>query len=526
MKSKIIIASLALLTFGCLDVQLEPEVGDTTNRVFTNFLAFQQYGAKVYGSLTLTGQEGPAGDADLQIINDEGFSSYLRVWWKSQELTTDEAVIAWSDAGIRDLHDHAWGADNQFIRVLYYRIYYTITLANDYLAIAKNAPGGMTTDQQEYFEQLKREVRFIRAFSYWHALDMFRNVPLITALTGEIPNQSSPQQVFDFIISELDDIESGLLEANQDAQYYGRVNKAAVQMLKAKMYLNAEVYTGQAMYTECKDACQKILDLGIYSIHPQYEELFMGDNHLRTNEIIWAIVHDGLVSQNWGGTTTIIRGGIGGDMDPLESGVPSGWGGYRTTSALVSLFPLAATSDDASSPDGRAMFFNTNQTLAITDIADFTHGYAVPKFSNIEASTGQRAAGSDFVSTDFPVFRLADAYLMMAEAELRSGGTVSGSTLDLLNSLRQRAYGDSSGDLASTDVDLDLILDERGREFYLEATRRTDLVRFGRFSGGDYLWPWKGGVDVGTSTTAFLDIFPIPSSELIANPAMTQNDGY
>lgn len=526
MKSKIIIVLLAWFAFSCLDVELEPRVGNTTNNVFVNYQAFQRYAAKVYGSLTLTGQEGPAGDPDLTIINDEGFSSYLRVYWKAQELTTDEAIIAWTDAGIQDLHNHNWGSDNQFIRVLYYRIFYTITLANDYIGVATDNPPAMTPAEREDFDLLLNEVRFIRAYSYWHALEMFRNVPLITALTGEIPTQAQPQQVYDFIMRELDEIEPNLRDADQDPAFYGRINKGAVKMLRAKMFLNAETMIGQAQYQQCLDECQALLDLNVYSLADSYQELFMGDNHLRTDEIIWPIVHDGLVSQNWGGTTTIIRGAIGGNMEATDYGVPSGWGGYRTTSAFVSLFPEADTSADASSPDGRAMFFNDGQSLEIETVTDFVDGYAIPKFSNVQASTGERAGGVDFVSTDFPVFRLADAYLMIAECELRTSGSVSAATVDRLNQLRERAYGDQSGNITAADVDLDFILDERGREMYLEATRRTDLIRFGKFTGGEYIWPWKGGVQEGMSTSDHLQIFPIPASELIANPAMVQNPGY
>ncbi|MEP1033833.1 RagB/SusD family nutrient uptake outer membrane protein [Ekhidna sp.] len=533
--SILVIVALA----GCTDLELEPKNGLVESVAFTNFDGYQSYIAKLYASLTLTGQQGAAGQPDLTIINDEGFSSYLRVWWKAQELTTDEAIIAWTDSGIRDLHNHTWGADNQFVRVLYYRIFFTISLANDFLRVASDLPAGLSAAEISEIDRFVAEARFIRAFSYWHALDHFRNVTLITSITSDLPSQSTSQVVFDFIESELNDIEDQLLTPGQGTHDYGRLDQAAAWMLKARLYLNAQVYTGTDRNADCITEVNKIINSNQYSIAANYQELFMGDNHMRTDEIIWPIVHDGLVSQTWGGTTTIIRGGIGGAMSDDEKngapfsneaesdyGVPSGWAGYRTTSALVNLFPGAATDPDGASADGRGIFFTEGQSLEITDIGEFTDGWAVPKFTNIEASTGQRAPGVDQVSTDFPVFRLAEAYLILAEAEVQENGSISATTLGFLNQLRQRAYGDNSGDVAIGDVDMDWILDERGRELYLEATRRTDLVRHGKFSGGTYVWPWKGGVEEGVSSPAHLDIFPIPASDLIANPKLEQNDGY
>ncbi|WP_424963784.1 RagB/SusD family nutrient uptake outer membrane protein [Ekhidna sp.] len=537
---KFIITISVIIIGACTDISVDPpSFGDDEATVFGDFEGYQAYIAKVYASLTLTGQQGAAGQPDLTVINDEGFSSYLRVWWKAQELTTDEAIIAWQDAGIRDLHNHAWSSDNQFVRVLYYRIFYTISLANDFIRVAESIPDGLTSDEIAEIDRFVAEARFIRAFAYWHALDHFRNVILITSITSDLPSQQDPSDIFDFLITELNEIEDDLFSAGQGNHPYGRLDQGAVWMLKAKLYLNSEVYTGTSRYSDAITEVNKVISSGVYSIHDTYQELFMGDNHLRTNEIIWSIVHDGLVSQTWGGTTTIIRGGIGGAMmDDLqggvdfpdealqEYGVPSGWEGYRTTSALVEKFPNAATDPDGNSPDGRAIFFTEGQSLEIDNVAEFEDGYAVPKFNNIESTTGQRAPGVDQVSTDYPVFRLAEAYLILAEAELQESGSISASTLLLLNELRQRAYGDNSGDVTINDVDLDWILDERARELYLEATRRTDLIRHGKFTGGDYIWPWKGGTQEGVSTSSHLDIFPIPASDLIANPKLEQNEGY
>jgi hypothetical protein len=125
------------------------------------------------------------------------------------------------------------------------------------------------------------------------------------------------------------------------------------------------------------------------------------------------------------------------------------------------------------------------------------------------------------------MFRLADVYLMYAEAVLRGGAGGDLSTaLNYVNQIRERAYGDNSGDINQSQLTLDFILDERGRELYWECTRRTDLIRFGKFTGGEYIWPWKGGVKEGTATDNKYDIYPIPSSDITANPNLVQNPGY
>jgi starch-binding outer membrane protein, SusD/RagB family len=131
------------------------------------------------------------------------------------------------------------------------------------------------------------------------------------------------------------------------------------------------------------------------------------------------------------------------------------------------------------------------------------------------------------VYTDYPMFRLADAYLTYAEAVLRGGqGGDASTALNYVNQLRERAFGNTSGNITSGELTLDFILDERARELYWEGHRRTDLIRFNKFTGGEYLWPWKGNVKAGAATPAYRNLYPIPSNDLGANPNLEQNDGY
>ncbi|HOY14434.1 MAG TPA: RagB/SusD family nutrient uptake outer membrane protein, partial [Saprospiraceae bacterium] len=139
--------------------------------------------------------------------------------------------------------------------------------------------------------------------------------------------------------------------------------------------------------------------------------------------------------------------------------------------------------------------------------------------------TGAVGSNLTFPDTDFPMFRLADVYLMHAEALLRGNGSKT-AALQSINKVRERAYTDVSGNLAESALTLDFILDERARELLWECHRRTDLVRFGKFTGGDYIWPWKGGVKNGVSTAAYKNVFPIPSSDIGSNPTLKQNEGY
>ena len=167
-------------------------------------------------------------------------------------------------------------------------------------------------------------------------------------------------------------------------------------------------------------------------------------------------------------------------------------------------------------------------TPSIDDVSVFDQGLAVTKFRNVDRN-GQPAPSNDQtqVSVDFPLFRAADAYLIYAEAVLRGGNGNMETALEYVNAVRTRAYGGATtGNVSAIDLDLDFILDERAREFYWEAHRRTDLIRFGKYTGNTYLWPYKAGAQGGTTISAHLAIFPLPSSDVIANPNLTQNTGY
>lgn len=517
-KLKYIILLFAFTLVQCTDLDIAPEDAFTEDEVFKDVEAYKSYLAKVYGAYSLTGQDGPNGDGDISIVNDEGFTSYIRAYWKAQELTTEEAVVGWNDAGIRDLHEHSWSSENQFVRVLYYRIALIISISNDFLKQASEERldiNGLTDEEKDLVREYSLEVRFLRAMAYWHALDLFRNIPLETSITATPPLQAAPMDLYNFIKDELNDVETQIAGPRQNQ--YGRADQAAVWMLQAKLYLNAEAMVGIDDYSSCIDVCDKVLNAG-YSLDQDYETLFMKDNHL-SNEIIFALNSDGKNTQNWGCTTFLVQAAIGGSMVDTDSGVNGGWAGLRTTSGMLNNFP-----DLTGDIDSRAIFYTDGQNIEINDLGVFTDGVAVPKWKNLNQS-GESGSDPTHVDTDYGMFRLGDTYLMYAEAMLRGGGGDMSIALDLVNQLRQRGYGDDSGDISSSELTLDFILGERSRELYWEGTRRIDLVRFGQYTDQG-IWPWKGGIKEGRTTESFRDIFPIPASDLLANPELIQNPGY
>ncbi len=214
-----------------------------------------------------------------------------------------------------------------------------------------------------------------------------------------------------------------------------------------------------------------------------------------------------------------------GTLQEGGANIPIATAGNYTISLKLGVPPYTYTIVN-NKVDHRALFYTQGQTLQINNIGTFTDGIAVTKFKNI-TSTGQPGKDLTFPDTDFPVFRLADVYLMYAEAVLRGGtGGDLTTALNYVNKIRTRAYGNTLGDITSSELTLPFILNERARELYWECSRRTDLIRFGEFTGDKYLWPWKGGVQAGVATNSKYNLYPIPASDLTANPTLKQNPGY
>lgn len=503
------------------DLDRTPRNGLTADRLYANEAGYRSSLAKIYAGLSLTGNNGPDGSGDLGGI-DEGFSSYIRNYWNLQELSTDEAVIAWNDQTIKDFHEMDWTPADNFLRAMYSRLYYQIALANDFIREAaddKVSGRNITGADAEKIKAYRLEARFLRAMSYWHALDLFGNVSFVTendAIGAFLPPRIERPALFDYIEAELLDIEAGMPAPKQNE--YGRADRAAVWMLLANLYLNAAVYTGQAKYTEAVTYSNKVITEGGYTLQANYRHLFLADNHT-SSEMIMLVPYDGVRTRTWGGTTYLVHGPIGGSMLAAEFAVDNPWGGLRTTKALVNKF-----TDPSGNTDKRANFHTSGQDVEIDDIGNFTDGYSIRKWSN-KTSGGGNGSNLTFVDTDFPMFRLAEAYLIYGEAVLRGGtGGSAAQALTYFNLIRQRAYGNTNGNLVA--LTLNDIIDERAREFHWEGKRRTDLVRFDLFTTGTYLWPWKGNTAGGRAVESFRNLYPIPTPELNTNTNLIQNDGY
>lgn len=533
-----VLATCSMLFTSCInDLDVLPPDPDVVvaDQLYVNQRGYEQVLAKVYGGLALTGQQGPAGDGDVAGI-DEGSSSYIRNLWNAQVLSTDEAICAWGDFGISDLNNIKFSPANPFLEGLYYRLYHEIDLSNEFLRESTDAKleGRGQESLKNLMKDYRAEARFIRAYSYWVLMDVFGNVPFVTEEAGIgtfSPKQIKRAELYTWLTTEIEDFVSDMKDAG--AAPYGRVDKGAAWMLLAKIYLNAEVYNGKPVpgnwdkvveYTEKVNAA--------YTFYTgAYRHLFYADNNTGAvkGSFVFTIPYDGNKMQTYGGTNFLAYSATGGDIPAVKLGLSGGWGGNRARPQLIDRF---STGDERGIVNVKAdeelngMFFN-NGKKDVEDPAKFTDGYAVTKFKNIAQNADNNPANKDFVTTDFPVFRLADSYLMYAEAVVR--GATNGTrakAVELVNKIRTRAYGNATGNITDTDLNTDFILEERGRELFWECSRRTDLIRFNKFTSSSYVWAWKGGVQAGVGVNSKYRLYPLPSKDTGANTNLTQNPGY
>jgi len=465
--------------------------------------------SRLYASYALSGVNGP-GSSDIT-SPDAGEGAFLRAILNLQDFTGDGMKNRWGDDGLDQLTTTSnWDSNNKFFRLFYDRAYYTIPQCNNLVSVLENV-------DIPNKEGVKSEVRFLRALAYYNLMDTFGKGVLVTeddlGVTTPLP-EASRIELFNYVESELLAIE-GLIGNNNG---YGRANTYVVDMLLSKLYLNAQVYSGTARWDEALTYASKVITEGGYMLTNNFLENFSGDNDL-SSEIIFPLIADELDSQSFGNTTYIVNGNLSTDTITISDfGAAEGWQGHRATKAWYGLFGDLALSNDI-----RASLFWTNgHNYEMNDYREWTDGYPSIKFRNRDFD--ELTTPTSFSGTDFPFYRLADAYLMYAEATLRgaSGGN-SGLALQYVNDVRERSNADP---IIASDLDLDFIIDERARELNLEGHRRSDLIRFGKFTGGNYLWPWKGGTVNGSSISDDYKLFPIPQTALEANPNLQQNPGY
>jgi len=486
---------------------------------------------KCYANMALQGQTGANGDVDIDGL-DGGTAGFVRQLWNANELTTDEAICAWGDPGIPQFNFNTWDSSHPMLQGFYYRLYTGIAYCNHYLEVCGGTDATRTA-----------EVRFLRALYYYHLMDCFGNVPFATALMSTPPTQIQRADLFKWIESELLEVKDQMLtpavrKDTDDA--YGRADQDAANLLLARLYLNAEVYTGTARWADAKTYAEKVIN-GPHKLWTAgqngwtaYQMLFMGDNGSNgaSQEAILPLLQDGVKTTAWCTSLFVMASTWKADMDTDSNyGTSELWAGNRARAQLVAkFFPKndapAVTIKEMyqAAGDDRALFFGIDRELNVTTPTEFTSGYSVGKFRNTYAGGGS-AHNSQFVDTDYFLMRSAEAYLIAAEADARqNGGTTTATGKGYIDALRQRAHATTKSSYTT-----DEILDERARELYFEGFRRTDLIRYGYFGGtnsGRYLWEWKGGAQSGASLPAYRNLFAIPYEDKNANPNLVQNEGY
>ncbi len=515
--------------------------------------------AKQYATLGLTGQKGPAGLPDI-ISGDEGETGFIRTVFNLEELMTDETLWAYqSNDGIEQITCMDWDKNNVRVNLAYQRLSFDI---NQYNFFISEQTGILSEDKIA-------EVRFLRALNYYYFLDLYRKAPFKDTFDSNLPTEKSGKDLYDWLDNELTTIEPLMAEvgAYNSAKDFGRADRGAAYALHARLALNSAVYTdGQVKdYQKAIDYCDKIINSGKYALsrvakndYSGYQQLFMGDNDCNPEtmqEIIFPIRQDGVKTRAYAGTSYLVNASTITGMPYASTGDP--WKCLFARVDLVKKFfpngdiPKATDEDLLSNPskdqviakdnekgistadvvaqakDDRALFYMgiggcSGQVRTLTPgdaITGPLNGASFVKWTNLHAD-GTVQHHQNFSDTDFPMFRLAEIYLTRAEAKYRLNGSQEG-LADILE-VQDRA----NRQLKATSVDEQTLIDEWCREFYLEGRRRSDLVRFGLFTGSKYLWSFKGGSENGQGIPTKCDIYPIPGNEIKNNPNMTQNPKY
>lgn len=528
---KIISIFIAVLTLAGCSLEQYPQTDTTSKDVYAEAANYEGVLSGIYTSMIINLSS---------ISSDDRFQNYTRALIMFQEATTDNLDNVWAAGeSTTDLNNLAWTAGDAWISAIYYHIYNIVALSNEFIRNASDDNiSKFSSDEQAKIVSWRNEARCLRALAYTHALDLFPAVNFVTEndpVGSYVPTTYNREQLFEYLESELTELsEDGALAKTN----YGHVTQGTALAILARLYLNAEVYTGKSHYDECIDACKKIIALG-YTLESDYKKLFNADNDRRSNEIIFSLACNATNTVAWGaGTYMVCATRFDNDAGMTEDfGVATYWNCLRTRPELVDKFEdgdsralfgsrnratYTETPDDGwYKVEGDTKYVYQDREKSIKGHDETTTGWLINKWSNL---TDDGAVASDTrvvgAETDFPMFRLADVYLMLAEAVLRGGsGASRADALAYVNKVRERAFGTGLGQISDSDLTLDFLLDERARELYTECTRRSDLIRFDKYTSG-YSWNWKGGVKDGKDVDEKYQYLPIPEAELSANPAL------
>ncbi len=527
--------------------------------------------SKCYAGLIMEGNDGTA---DFT-IDDNGKSTLLRNLFNFNEVPTDEAICWWSDGGIADVGYNKFDPGNATLKNLYYRLMSNISYENHFLSL-----DAAKAEKTKY-----AEVRVLRAYSYFLMLDFFGDPTFIDKISAETPRQAHSYNskfesgksytraellqmgrefLFGWVEKELLAAEPDLLEAKPETDSdadYGRIDKGTCWLLLSRLYLNAGTYLnndGQnnPYWNKALEYAEKIIDPSTgYALfddskmskeakdngYKPYDLLFMGDNGSNgaSCEALLPLMQDGDKTQGWGGSMFYVAALWDATMQTVTAKdaatTANTWSGMRVRPQFVEKFftdPSVVVNKSAKeirnmNVDDRAILWGKGnsdgaRTLEIGDNDKFVKGIATPKWNN-NYSNGGTPHDSYNVDIDFFLFRVAEAYLNAAEAEMHLNGEGSAKAKKYIDALRDRAHAAKRASYTLNDV-----LDERSRELYCEGLRRTDLIRFNQFGGtqATYKWELKGGSTNGTTFAKTNNLYPIPSSEIRSNKNLTQIDGY
>ena len=476
---------------------------------------------------------------DLQVA-DGGASEFIRAFWSTQEVTADAAKCAWGDAWVNDLNNCTWKGDvlNDAVYAVYVRTLQGITYVNEYLRQTSDANldlRGCSADVKAKVQQYRAEARFLRAFFYWAAMDTFGQVPFSTEDSqfggGYNPPQTSREDIFDYVVSELTDLASDASAMPAAQSNYPRADKGSVLGLLARVYLNAEVYTGTAMWNEAKAACEKIYSLG-YKLAPTHAELFRGDNGENPDakgEFLFAASYNAEHTQSYGGTTYLTLSTLSGDDGAINiTGINGGWAGNRVPYEYVQRWfedvknPDYTTGEYTYTDKRAGYFYIKGRSESMQDnLNTFLNGWSCIKYNNVPhdmdaVDYAATAATKNFSDIDWPLIRLGEIHLIYAEACMHAGGDASAQI---------KALADRAGVAAPKTIDADWLMAERARELMWEGHRRTDLIRYGKWISG-YNWTYKGGNFGGQDLPSHFNVFPVPSTEVATNLELEKNPGY
>lgn len=546
---RICLAGLAavMLTACVKDLNTEP-IDPTIKQTFD---ADQVY-HKIYAGLGTSGQTGPDGDCDI-VADDEGYSVWYRIVWMHNEFPCDGGWWIWnSDAGVPALLTTSWDASNPLIKMLYNRLTFNVSVCNLFLDNTGGNPTGTDAAvSDEKMHTMRAEVRMMRALNYFYLLDMFGNPPFFTTVSMAAPTQHPQGRagLYAWILDEFKACEQTLPAADELSghQRYYRLNQDAATLMMARMYLNAEVYTGQADWENALTSAEKIMNK--YPLATNYSHLFMGDNDNNdaVDEIIFSIALDGVQTESWGASAFLVSGSRGAGMP--YAGTTNNWECWRSSPELLLEFAQASAFSDlptlrrypvgnvdsiiARIGDDRALFYNHGELSGPAEYGtgNFTKSWGISKWTGIYSDGTLTGHHNEFVDTDIPLLRAAEAYMIAAEAKYRLGDEAGALTI-INDKIRDRANAEPLASLSDR-----ILLDEWHREFYSEGRRRMDMVRFGAFTGRgakynstNVNYHWEGRGNKASNNVSNIEdhfnVFPIPLPDMVSNPNLVQNEGY